>query len=201
MDVRVQELPPRRVAYMRYIGPYGAHGIPELWERLVTWMQAHGLDVATTTRLGVAHDDPAITQAEKCRYDACAVVRNDFQADRSVNVTTIPGGRFAIWPFSGTAHEIQGSWDRVFAGWLPHSGYQPDDRPCLEVYRGRAFDKTGIFRCDLCLPVRRSESARCPRDRPSRGWGPAGRGALTQRSAPARPTPTPPASRARRRRA
>ena len=155
MNVRVQELPPQRVAYMRYVGPYGAHGIPELWERFVTWMLAHGLDPATTTRLGVAHDDPAITQAEKCRYDACAVVRDDFQPDRSVNVANVPGGRFAVWSFNGTAHEIQGAWDRVFAGWLPDSGYQPDDRPCLEIYRGRAYDeKTGIFRCELYLPVR-----------------------------------------------
>jgi AraC family transcriptional regulator len=155
MNVRVQELPPQRVVYMRYVGPYGAHGIPELWHRFVTWMQAHGLDLDTAARLGVAHDDPAITQAEKCRYDACAVVPGDFRPDRPVNVATIPGGRFAIWPFSGTAREIQGAWDRVFASWLPDSGYQPDDRPCLEIYRGRALDeKTGIFRCDLCLPVR-----------------------------------------------
>lgn len=155
MNVRVQELPPQRVAYTRYVGPYGAQGIPELWDRFTTWMQAHGLDMDTTTRLGVAHDDPAITQAEKCRYDACAVVREDFQPDRSVNVASVPGGRYAVSRFRGTAHEIQGAWDRVFAGWLPDSGYQPDDRPCMEVYRGRAFDeKTRVFSCDLCLPVR-----------------------------------------------
>ena len=107
MNVRVQELPPQRVVYMRYVGPYGAHGIPELWERFVTWMQAHGLDMDTTTRLGVAHDNPAITQAEKCRYDACAVVREDFQPDRSVNVASISGGRYAVSSFRGTAHEIE----------------------------------------------------------------------------------------------
>jgi len=155
MNVRVQELPSQRVAYMRYVGPYGAGGIPELWSRFVTWARARGLDLEKATRLGVAHDDPAITQAEKCRYDACIVVSDDFQPDRWVNVTDIPGGRFAVSAFTGTAHDIQGAWDRVFKTWLPNSGFQPDDRPCLEVYRGRSVDdKTGIFRCDLCLPVR-----------------------------------------------
>ena len=155
MNVRVQELPSQRVAYMRYVGPYGAHGIPELWTRFVTWILAHGFDLDKTTRLGVAHDDPAITPAEKCRYDACLVVPHDFQPDRQVNVTDIPGGRFAIAQFNGTAHEIQAAWDRVFATWLPNSGYQPDDRPCVEVYQGSNFDeKTGIFRCELCLPVK-----------------------------------------------
>ena len=155
MNVGVQELPSQRVAYMRYVGPYGAGGIPELWRRFVTWAQARRLDLEKSTRLGVAHDDQAITQAEKCRYDACIVVPDDFQPDRWVNVTDVPGGRFAIAEFTGTAHDIEGAWDRVFKTWLPNSGFQPDDRPCLEVYRGRSVDeKTGIFRCELCLPVK-----------------------------------------------
>lgn len=155
MNVRVQELPPQRVVYMRNVGPYGAHGIPELWKRFATWIHAHGFEMDKTTRLGVAHDDPAITPADKCRYDACLVVPDDFQPDRSVNMTEIPGGRYAITEFNGTAHDIQGAWDHVFSTWLPNSGFQPDDRPCFEIYRGSAVDaKTGAFRCELCLPVR-----------------------------------------------
>jgi AraC family transcriptional regulator len=103
----------------------------------------------------VGRDDPAITQAEKCRYDACLVVPGDFQPDRLVNVTEIPGGPFAVASFTGTAHDIERAWDRVFKTWLPDSGFQPDDRPCLEIYRARSVDaKTGILRCELCLPVR-----------------------------------------------
>ena len=34
MSVRVTELPAHHVAYMRYVGPYGAHGIPDLWKKL-----------------------------------------------------------------------------------------------------------------------------------------------------------------------
>jgi len=36
------------------------------------------------------------------------------------------------------------------------SGYQPDDRPCYELYRGdpTVDGAKGGFRCDLCLPVR-----------------------------------------------
>ena len=43
MSVQVRELPPYHVAYMRYVGPYGAHGIPELWARFDKWMEARGL--------------------------------------------------------------------------------------------------------------------------------------------------------------
>ncbi len=91
---------------------------------------------------------------EKCRYDACVVVPEDFAADRWVNVMDIPGGRYGGWTFTGTAHEIQAVWDRIFTAWLPTSGYQPDDRACVEVYRGSPGGKPGSFRCELCLPVR-----------------------------------------------
>jgi AraC family transcriptional regulator len=157
MSVQVRELPVHHVAYMRYVGPYGARGIPELWQRLRRWMCGHDLGGVPRVTLGVAYDDPTITAPERCRYDACVVVPAGFAADRSVDVMDVPGGTFGMAGFVGTAREIEGAWDRVFGAWLPGSGWEPDDRPCVELYRG---DPTvdagrGIFRCDLCLPVRR----------------------------------------------
>ena len=156
MRAQVRDLPAFHVAYMRYVGPYGAHGIPALWRRLRTWMEPRGLCTPAHPRLGVAYDDPAITAAERCRYDACVVVPPDFTADQWVNVTDVVAGRHAVAAFAGTAHEIEDAWNRVFSAWLPGSGYEPDDRPCYELYRGDPTDdaKPQRFRCELCLPVR-----------------------------------------------
>jgi len=41
----------------------------------------------------------------------------------------------------GTAHEIESAWDQIFGAWLPQSSLQPDDRPCLEIYRGHSADE------------------------------------------------------------
>jgi AraC family transcriptional regulator len=154
MSVQVRESPAYHVAYMRYVGPFGAHGIPELWGRFWKWVATRGVDGDIT--LGVAHDDPAITPPDKCRYDACIVVPRDFTPDRWVNVSDIPGGKYAVSEFVGAAHEIQEAWDAVYRGWLPMSGWQPDDRPCYELYRGNpTVDvRKRVFRCDLCVPVR-----------------------------------------------
>lgn len=35
-DVQVKQLPSYRVAYLRYVGPYGAYGIPKTWARIGT---------------------------------------------------------------------------------------------------------------------------------------------------------------------
>ena len=154
MNIRVQHPPTYHVAYMRYVGPFGPRGIPELWQRLMRWVEAHGLDKAD--RLGIAHDDPAITPPDKSRYDACVVVPRDFRADRLVERRDVPEGAYAVARFVGTAHQIVDAWQSVFASWLPSSGYQPDDRPCYELYRGdpSVDGKKGAFRCDLYLPVR-----------------------------------------------
>jgi AraC family transcriptional regulator len=154
MGVVVRQLATHHVAYMRYVGPYGPRGIPELWMRLRRWMEARGLEVASTVRLGVAYDDAGVTEPTKCSYDACVVVPEGFAADRWVNLMDVPGGRYAVTAFRGTAHQIEGAWHSVFAEWLPGSGYQPDDRACFEIYRGAPPDTKGAFRCDLCLPVR-----------------------------------------------
>jgi AraC family transcriptional regulator len=73
-----------------------------------------------------------------------------------VNLTDLPGGKYAVTVFAGAAHEIVGAWDAFYRSWLPDSGYEPDDRPCLEVYRGRpeVTGRPGAFRCELCMPVR-----------------------------------------------
>jgi AraC family transcriptional regulator len=156
MSVQVRELPPYHVAYMRYVGPYGPRGIPELWEKLQKWMEARGLATEAAVKLGVGHDDPHITEAAKCRYDACVVVPQDFPSNKWINMVDLPGGKVAVSEFTGGAHEIGEAWERVFSAWLPGSGYQPDDRSCVEVYRGHAGvdGKPGVFRGELCLPVR-----------------------------------------------
>ncbi len=156
MNVRIGELPHYHVAYMRYVGPYGPHGIPALWKRVREWMRTRGLDGPDSIELGIGHDDPEITAVEKCRYDACVVVPGDFEGDKWVNVMEVPGGKNAISVFTGTAHEIEDAWRGLYRSWLPGSGYEPDDRPCLEVYRGNldVASRPGVFRCELCIPVR-----------------------------------------------
>ena len=156
MRVRIQELPAYRVAYMRHVGPYGAGGIPALWVRFRTWMSARGLLEAGSLRIGIGHDDAWVTAPEKCRYDACVVVEPTFAGDPQVNILELPGGRYAVAPFAGTPQQVPAAWEALYRSWLPDSGYQPDDRPCLELYRGHpeVAGRPGAFRAELCLPVR-----------------------------------------------
>jgi AraC family transcriptional regulator len=121
------------------------------------WADAKGLIGKDTTSLGVVRDDPFSTQPERCRYDACVVVPRSFTTtDPDYRVETVTGGRYLRYHFVGRSTDIDTAWDRVYREWLPESGYQPDDRPSLELYRpGSILDPVELtFRCELCVPVR-----------------------------------------------
>jgi len=51
---------------------------------------------------------------------------------------------------------VHEAWTHMFAEWLPQSGYQPDNKPALELYEEDFVmdPKTGNFSCWLCVPVR-----------------------------------------------
>lgn len=156
MEVDIKSFPDVRVAYMRYLGPYGDPGIGRMWQRFGAWCQATGQRGRET--FGLSPDSPDITAPEKCRYDACVTVADAFRPQGDIGVQTIAGGLYACTPFKGTAEQIHIAWMRVYSEWLPESGFQADDRPAVERYSAefRSNPTTGVFACELRLPVRPS---------------------------------------------
>lgn len=156
MNVELKTFPDTRVAYMRHIGPYGDPRIAALWQRFDAWRHQHGLADNRHAIFGVAHDDPDVTEARDCRYDACVEIDASFRAESEIGVQTLPGGLYACTPFHGTPETIQAAWQRLFSEWLPASAYRADDRPSFEAYGTEiAGDPTtGAFACQLCVPVR-----------------------------------------------
>lgn len=154
MNIQFRDFPATRVAYLRKIGPYGAPVSAFLSEVFRPWLQANGLDGQPW--FGVAHDDPSITPAQKCRYDACVAVPENFVPGGQAMLTTLPGGRYAVGAFVGTALTIGDAWTEMFRNWLPASGMQCDARPVFEHYtRETQYDPaTGVFNCELCIPVK-----------------------------------------------
>jgi AraC family transcriptional regulator len=152
MEVRIIDRAPVKIAYMRYIGPYGP-AVAEFWQQsFAPWMIAHGLMGAA--RYGIGHDDPAITAPEKCRYDACVEVPAGFTVSGALS-TTLPAGKYACTRYYGNGADIGAVWQSLLRDWLPASGMQLDSRPFLEYYPvGAPYDpQTGSFDCDLCVPL------------------------------------------------
>jgi AraC family transcriptional regulator len=153
LQVAVTTRPSTRIAYLRYQGPFG-EPLGRFWqEKVYPWLAASNLLEAP--RYGVSQDDPKVTAADKCRYDAGAEVGPEFVASQDAQITTLPGGLYACSKFKGTSAEFPQAWERVLREWVPASGFQLDGRPCFEYYpTDSEFDaKTGAFTCELWVPV------------------------------------------------
>lgn len=155
MNVVVKKIPEYTVAYVRSIGPYGPQSIAPAFTKLMSWAGPRGLCREDCTILGVSWDNPEITAPEKCRYDACIAVPEDFKSDGIIDVQKLPGGEFAIYHCEVVNSDFNTPWTELMRDWLPKSGYQPDDRPCWERYYNSDGNLPGKkWIVDLYLPVK-----------------------------------------------
>lgn len=154
INVEVKEMPAFRVAYVRHLSGYNEK-IGEAWTKLFRWAGPRGLIGPDTKMIGIPHDNPDITPGDKCRYDACLTIPYDMPAADEIGIMTIPGGKHAVFHFEGLEQEIGQAYDNLYGIWLPQSGYQPEDRPCYEIYCGNPHEHPEKkFTYDICVPVK-----------------------------------------------
>jgi AraC family transcriptional regulator len=157
-QVEVQDVTEMHIAYIRHIGPYAgdAELFRGLFEQLMRWAGPRGLLRFPETKvMAIYHDDPKITDPEKLRTDCCITVPSDTEVDGEIGKAAIPAGLTAMAKFELAADEYEGAWNFVYGQWLPQSGYQPDDRPCYELYHNNP-DEHPEGKCivSICVPVR-----------------------------------------------
>jgi AraC family transcriptional regulator len=158
VNVEVKELQEMTVAYVRHIGPY--KGDSALFERMFTklfkWAGARDLlNIPETKTIAVYHDNPGITDDSKLRTSMCITVPATTEIDGEVGKMNIEGGKYALGHFELNVDEYEQAWKIVYGDWLPQSGYQPDDKPCFEIYHNDPEthpEKKHIV--DICIPIK-----------------------------------------------
>ncbi len=154
-SVEVKSLPEMTVAYVRHIGPYAGNAqlFGNLFGRLSAWAGPCGLLGKPDSHfLIIYHDDPNVTEAEKLRTSVCMTVPADTKTEGEIGKLTLDAGLYGIGRFELSSADFGEAWDWLYGSWLPASGYEPDDRPCFEMYVGEP--KNGIFTVDICVPLK-----------------------------------------------
>jgi AraC family transcriptional regulator len=155
--VTVEELPSVHVAYVRHTGRYQGLGevFTDLFTRLMSWAQPRRLVDAESWLLALYHDNPSITEDTKLRVSACLTVPPGTATSGDVGQMDVAGGTFAVGHFELGEQDYPEAWYALAGGWLPDSGYEPDNRHPYERYfiGGEAADPTRQP-VDICLPVR-----------------------------------------------
>ena len=152
LDVRIDPIDPMRVAFIRHLGPYCEVGAA--WTRLMSWAGCQGLLNQPPKLLGVVHDDPEITAAERIRYDACLVVGERVKPEGDIGVQEVGGGDHAVTTHRGPYDKLGETYARLCGQWIPASGREMRFSPSFEVYHNSSRDSLPVdLRTDVCVPL------------------------------------------------
>jgi AraC family transcriptional regulator len=152
--VRIRDIEPRTVAYIRVQNPYKGTSVIRAYERLQTWAAANGFH--DNQWLGYQWENPELTNLADCRYYV-SVEAGKFTPRGEI-------GRFRFPAMTVAQVEIKGGIDLelralqwLYGAWLPRSGYVPDDHPCFEAWIGQPLAH-GMehFEINIQIPIKRA---------------------------------------------
>jgi AraC family transcriptional regulator len=74
------------------------------------------------------------------------------KVDSEVGKMELEKARDVVARFEVDETQFGQAWEWLYGHWFPQSGYQPDDKPCLEMYPEEP--KNGKFIVDICVSVK-----------------------------------------------
>ncbi len=149
--IEIKEMPEINVVYIRHTGQYDQIG--KVFEKLVKWAGPRGLINAATKTITVYQDDPAVTEMEKVRQDACITVTGDVKTEGEIGKAVIPGGKYAAGRFQVDAKGFEKAWNTMCL-WVTESGYQFCGSPYELYCNSLEDDKHEQFDVEICIPVK-----------------------------------------------
>ena len=153
MEVRIKDIEPMRVAFVRHVGPYDQAGAA--WDKLCTHLGKEGYLGPGSKFIGICYDDPEVTPPEKIRYDACITVDESFVPTDEIAVQTIGGGEYAVTTHFGPYDKLGETYAKLFGEWLMKSDREVPQEPCMEFYLNdpESTDPEDLL-TDICLPLK-----------------------------------------------
>lgn len=145
-QIIIQELDDFVIIYERHIGNY-----IELRKNWRDFMGKYKDYLKEDTLLiERSYADPSVTNIKQCLYDICMTVDKNCSLD---NITTIQGGKFAVYHFDGLIQDIFAVFQGLFNVWLANSGYEMNERYGLGIYRAIDWENMQVV-MDLCIPIK-----------------------------------------------
>ncbi|WP_421344771.1 AraC family transcriptional regulator [Aeromonas veronii] len=147
----VRQMPARRVAYMRRLGPYGKETCEQAHRDLLALFASDEAMTPAGT-LSLYWDIPDITDETRCRTDVCIELGPEIPAGRQLTTQTIAEGPYAVCHFIARGAQLVACWETAFR-WVVGQGLNCDDRPCYEQYHSGTDPDRDHYVFDICIPL------------------------------------------------
>jgi len=153
MTVIVKRLEGRSMLRIRHVGPYTECG--RAWEQLMSYAGRKRLLGPNVMCFGLCYDDPESTPPEEIRYDACIDVPEGLAVEPPFEVVQFEGGEYAATLHAGPYERLAATYQRLYGEWLPQSGRELREAPCVEVYQNSPQDtRPEDLRTDVFVPLK-----------------------------------------------
>lgn len=148
---RIVELEPLHLASIRHVGPY-EEVTGDLFAELQEWadrrLVAHG------PLMGIGHDAPGVTPADRLRFDAAVRIDGPLPSEDRVAYQELRLGRCAMTTHVGGYATLPHAYARLFQRILAMPKMRPLGTPAVEMYHERRIDVSLRFNhTDIYLPV------------------------------------------------
>ncbi len=143
-NVSIILLPAIAVVQRRHYGPY--MGIGQAFDALHALMGPMPGEGEPLQVFGQYLDDPDEVAAADLRSIASVSLPTGFSlgdaalAAQGFARGEIPASRYACLEHVGPYAELKTAWDQLYRHWLPQSGEEPADLPCLEQYLNAPYN-------------------------------------------------------------
>lgn len=134
MTITIKTLPSRRLAVMEHYGD--PMRLSETVDQLITWAKSQPIDLKPKSgeAFGFGYHDPREVSAEEFHFDLALTVPQNFKLNDQVIERVMPAGRYAVTTHKGSRRNIGDTIDGLYRDWLPESGEELGDLPCILCY-------------------------------------------------------------------
>jgi len=151
---KIVDRPVKKSIYLRLIGDYKSNDYSHAWEKIWKFIREKRLFGFNQEYLGVAYNDPSITDSDKCQYDCCVTINKDVKPEGEIGVKNIEGGRYAVFKFKGSYDKVGAIYDAIFKTWLPDSNQELRDVPCFEKYLKFSKTNPDKNKTEIYIPIK-----------------------------------------------
>jgi AraC family transcriptional regulator len=152
-DVQIRALPPMHAASIPHRGSYMT--IDQAFGKLFGILAGRGLIGPGHRMFGIYYDDPSSVAEAELRARAAIVMPGRIAIDPPLEAVDIHGGDYAVLQHKGPYADMRLSYEWLYGTWLPKSGREPADAPCVEEYHNTPRDTAPAdLLSDICLPLR-----------------------------------------------
>lgn len=134
MNVTIKNMNARRLAVLEHRGDPKFVG--DSVNKLINWAKAQPINLKPKPgeAFGFGYDDPKITLPAEFRFDLAITIPEQLVLKGEVVEKRLPAGRYAVTMHKGSHDNIGDTVYALYRDWLPKSGEELADLPCIFCY-------------------------------------------------------------------